>query len=492
MQEREKKEELFIVRKAAWIGGVLEGGADISFVQVKDKTRESSLTPRIFFSSSNQLIHQGLGQLIPSDSRLPGQYRMHGWHIYGERAIQLAKVVAPYAPSLSESLAVIQRWDTMSSIEQENVVSQIADEGKHAKRVDVDTAVYEKLFHEKPEFLAGLIDSRGNINSVLSHRKTKMVPTIALNSQIPHLLEALVNTYTGGIFYSRRGNKGSTPYWRIDNQAAVQLYEDIKDHLLLRAERAKELFEPFTVYYTNREQDAEEYDKRIHAHAKWLAGFFDVGGTLSFGGTHPQAQLGDNSEERLKKFKKIIGGSMSPPSPSKENSEAWHWSLHGGKVLVVADAIRPYALSRDEFLDLASIWENLSTEEKIAWADDFVQEDRDMKRQVKDVQRYTSLIEDPEFLAGVLDNRGYFFLLTRSAQKRTIERAITVHSLNKALIESLKSRYGGTISLETEIMGRKVRPSYTWEVRRDKARAVYKKVKSSLQLRDDEAKEAFE
>jgi len=152
----------------------------IPFLKFTDNHRNKVETFRHFFGGSVYPFRSNEWQLI----------------IRNDRAIRLALIMSPYAPSRSPFTTAIASWNHRSLEEKEEIARSI--KGYH-KRVHLTENDYYDLVRN-PKFSAGLIDNRGIPND-------HYYPTLRIPSPNKPLLDALHNTFGGRIGVDKRLNK---------------------------------------------------------------------------------------------------------------------------------------------------------------------------------------------------------------------------------------------------------------------------------------------
>lgn len=191
---------------------------------------------------------------------------------------------------------------------------------------------------------------------------------------------------------------------------------------------------------------------------EWLAGMFEVGGAMYFtvsystqkGVQYPHAypvmQIGERDIDKLTKFKSLVGGNFKK---GNSNSSPMYWYLQGVKAVPLAEGMAPFAPSRQEIILAYLLWEDAeSMDEKIEIAQNSRQEKSPLNLQVSD---YTSLVKNPDFVAGVIDMRGSFY--TNEAFNNTATEDVygwsfprlSISTTNRLLLEAMQQEYGGSI-----------------------------------------------
>lgn len=254
-------------------------------------------------------------------------------------------------------------------------------------------------------------------------------------------------------------------------------------------------------YYVGQIAFQQEQERSILEHGAWLGGIFEVGGWMSFTprtttvrgieykGGRVLVQVNASEEQNIKQLKKIIGGNIY----KEKGDNSWSLRVADGKrALTIAEAIKPYAPSRDEFMVLADLWEQMSSADRYDFAKEYLVTARE-NRPMATTDAYKDLVTNPQFLAGVLDGRGRALKVQRRGERKNRDdRRIVVGSRNRTLLEALKREYGGVI--EEHITGTDGKRGTTiqWSISHQQARYVYGIAKQHLILEKDSMADIFE
>lgn len=238
-------------------------------------------------------------------------------------------------------------------------------------------------------------------------------------------------------------------------------------------------------------------NQEAESRAYWLGGFFEVGGSIGVdlakdrrsGSKIPYAapfmKFSDNSEERADTFIETFGGNKY------RYRNSWMVFMHGFKAVSLTNTLSSFAPSRRELADVFKRWKYLSAEERYQHAKVLKGYRR---RKISEMTKddYIELIGNPEFVAGVVDNRGILRI-----PKNRLSPIIRVPSMNVPLLEALKIQYGGTLRFDD---GRKearsiffrglepnrVPPSRYWEMYERDTVELITSIKPHLLLRNRE------
>ncbi|HSX19014.1 MAG TPA: hypothetical protein VLE91_02650 [Candidatus Saccharimonadales bacterium] len=198
-------------------------------------------------------------------------------------------------------------------------------------------------------------------------------------------------------------------------------------------------------------QEKREFD--LVSCGPWLGGIYETGGNAEFsigphkasGKTyiysHPVLRVQDNNPDFVQKLKDLFGGSARPTGNS------WRWQVKGNKAIELAFLMEPYAPSKQGFIEALDQWRNTNDrEERLEIARDFEQLGKPDYGTTED---YDKLIEDPRFVAGIIDNRGALYYkeggLSDENSYGYVWPELRVQTQNRTLLESLSRKFGGTI-----------------------------------------------
>lgn len=194
--------------------------------------------------------------------------------------------------------------------------------------------------------------------------------------------------------------------------------------------------------------------------APFLGGFFSTGGRMGFNienqkkrlkgsgevqytYAYPIISYNDNRKTKIERLRNLFGGRTLPPE-----GESHRWYIKSEEAVELAISMKDYSPSRAETIAGFENWvhaEDLADRVTIA---------REVNQAIRTKQMrvhkgaYNDLVENPLFLAGVFESRG--FLYNRSKGDHALEPVIEINSENVQLLEAIKERYGGGISVATE------------------------------------------
>lgn len=252
-------------------------------------------------------------------------------------------------------------------------------------------------------------------------------------------------------------------------------------------------------------------DAAIGAHAKWLAGVFEVGGSMSLWAVprknrqdRPQAAswgpivqvrvgLWDSDEARARRLAELFGGSVG----RVEGEHSWRWMADTRSGRAIGVAIQPYAPSRAAFSEAVRHWDELDPMQKVQAVRAFKASDNPSHpRTAPDPHVYDALVADPNFLAGVVDARGSM------AQRRYEGHGtgyfyphITIQTTNLALLEAVQRRYRGRLELRNGSSASSADQNATstvlWKAQGRAAADLYELIRPHLLLRAEQAAQVF-
>lgn len=203
-------------------------------------------------------------------------------------------------------------------------------------------------------------------------------------------------------------------------------------------------------------------DDEIEQRGAWLGGLFEVGGSLGLFTNYlrrrtyqsfPFISLADSYEGVIDKLVQRFGGKKYQHGPGK-----WQWIARGtkGRVLLLANAMMPFAPSRTEMIIGIQNWEQADLEERVQIAKDLKGYDRVKTLQV---DTYDDLVKRPAFVAGVFDGRAAPYSMRHRDEVVPegfwVSEQVNIYSENRPLLEALRTDYGGAV-IES--------PHYHWQI----------------------------
>lgn len=186
-----------------------------------------------------------------------------------------------------------------------------------------------------------------------------------------------------------------------------------------------------------------EYMNTVSKYGVYLGGFFETASTIGIyyksadGVRYPAPFMGiyDNSKCKIDAFQGLFGGSKH------EYGNSWRLTFRIEQAAVLAASLMYYAPSKAHTADIVSKWQDMSWEDRNKEKELLDKEKRDFM--VK-TNAYQKLVEDPNFVAGVLDNRA--IILIREGRKPIMR----VFSKNIALLNALADHFGGEVEVDRD------------------------------------------
>lgn len=225
---------------------------------------------------------------------------------------------------------------------------------------------------------------------------------------------------------------------------------------------------------------------------RWFGGALEAGAVIAFGiqrrltgpktghvAAYPFIAFREPNETFIDLLKSEYGGSKM------KVGDSWEWRLSGYRAAEIIASMEPYVVSRREVVLAARNWLESETAERVRIAEDMKGYDRYQEGSVED---YEELVEDPIFVAGVVDNRGKIFPF--KDEKYTNAR-VDVYSKNKNLLDALQEQYGGQVYTVVEVGDEGVlrgrafktkRASYLWTIVFAGARDLIQSVADHLKI----------
>lgn len=185
----------------AWLAAIFEVASSIDFHTIRPMQKSGIRTysyPLLTITDSDPDKMQKFQGIVGGRVYVNIKRGSNQWYIMGQPAVDIAIDMAPHAPSRTKIIEAFVNWENAGSMEEK---VEIAQEMKSHNRTDVKEEDYENLVRD-PDFLAGVIDSRGSIfmSEHISPRGTSygwVNPQLDINSTNIALLKALRNEYDG-------------------------------------------------------------------------------------------------------------------------------------------------------------------------------------------------------------------------------------------------------------------------------------------------------
>ncbi len=201
----------------AWLAGIFEVGGAIYF-EIRSTRKESGVYtysyPFLKLTDKDPNKMQRFQRIVGGRVNVNKRTGSSNWYIMGKSAVDLTTNMSSHAPSRRAIIEAFENWEVADKVERIG----IAQEMMTHNRIDiVEQGDYEDLVRD-PDFLAGVIDSRGSIYMCELVNASKnplrrglygwVFPKLNIHSTNIFLLEALKNEYGGyvGVAY-RRGEE---------------------------------------------------------------------------------------------------------------------------------------------------------------------------------------------------------------------------------------------------------------------------------------------
>lgn len=133
---------------------------------------------------------------------------------------------------------------------------------------------------------------------------------------------------------------------------------------------------------------------------------------------------------------------------AEKNVNSYRWYIKSEDAVELAVFIQDYSPSRAEAIAAFQNWINTEDlAERVVIAREFNEAARTEQTSALK-EKYKDLVKNPLFVAGIFESRGLLFSRKRGDQ--TLDPVIIINSENVQLLEAIKEKYGGGISLATD------------------------------------------
>lgn len=186
----------------------------------------------------------------------------------------------------------------------------------------------------------------------------------------------------------------------------------------------------------------------------WLGAGLEVGGAIFFDISdvksgektltyaYPLVTIGHNDIKKAKILQDAFGGFVT----KRSDKNSWYWTIKGANAAKLLSDLKPSTPSRQEVIEVMESWSQAgSREERLGIAHEFQPEQ--MKKPVTP-ERYEKLLEDPNFVAGVIENRGSVYQHERYFADKgvgNVTSGLEIHSTNKELLLAFSRKFGGKL-----------------------------------------------
>src|SRR5258706_2279158 len=414
----------------------------------------------------------------------------------GQKATDIAGTIGERAPSRQGFIKLCSPdlWGKMSPEDRLTSARRYINEGsRDVKREVTSPSLYDELVQHN-EFLAGIFDSKSVFDLFISE-DINPPASLRLFSENNFLLEALSKHYGGDI---KQMDHGHVWVVKADKRLANIIENAATYSPLLNGDDKKKLgdyFRKHEQFWRDEEAQEKEWEQEIESKGKWLSGMFEIGSEMnarSFIGSGKEGEYDrgrlditftDGSLERVQTLTESLTIFESIYRVGEHNS--WRVKLSDRKAKILALGMASdYSPSRQEFITLAEKWDKLTTEQKVEEARMFQEGTTSERQALVDQSVYDQLVKNAEFVAGIIDGRGYMALVRRGEDLRELYPTIKVASTNESLLKALGKKFGGNLDEDNT--------SFQWTVSQSTANQLYEFIKPHLVLRKEKAREVFE
>lgn len=234
-----------------WLGGFLEAGGTVSF------SRAESIVKGVHYRYGYPLLQiteyridylQKLKEILGGRDPKPRSDHSNVWRLRGREAAELILMAGPYAPSRKDIYEAVQAWMISDNEERYKIACEMIG---HSDPLAVSAEDYHNLVRD-PEFVAGVIDQRGNPD--IHHHRHRRTPSINLSTTNVGLYLALMDAWGGSLSQTTKAGETvsfagvvrtiqKTSYqWFLEKLSTTKLYHAIRKHMLIRGEEFDKLF----------------------------------------------------------------------------------------------------------------------------------------------------------------------------------------------------------------------------------------------------------
>lgn len=235
----QEEKEGSLQTEAIWMGGLISCGGSIEINPVIENNTPKAIArinfPDNDYKKVSALLAHFNGRIY---EHIQSKYNWT-WSLEASNGIwKHVDAMLPYLPSYSNHLEFDKTWHQMTDLERYKKSVQLA----HQTNNETVTRSAETLLPlmDKPQFVAGMLDARANFFT--GYRNNSQIPSLEICSDNEALLDAL-HIQHGGKLQERKSqhnqNKKILSMWYPE---AKVLYEFARPHLILRGERADQVF----------------------------------------------------------------------------------------------------------------------------------------------------------------------------------------------------------------------------------------------------------
>jgi hypothetical protein len=236
------------------------------------------------------------------------------------------------------------------------------------------------------------------------------------------------------------------------------------------------------------------HEKEPKANPAWLGGFFDIGGSAWINRqvaprVHSQyvsylfgLNYSENDKQIVDSLSKYLGGNVY----ERTGVHSFDWRLFGKKALVLGTLMEDYSPSRQWAIDIMqSINASTDAEEK----EEFYRQYRKREGKAENTDIYKDLVNNPQFLAGVLDARARISDYSYSGPR------LELYSSNRPLISAIEQKYkgsmivldkAGTTEMVKDVEYPVKKDRFEWQARTHTIEELYRDTEKFLVLRKKE------
>lgn len=189
-------------------------------------------------------------------------------------------------------------------------------------------------------------------------------------------------------------------------------------------------------------------------HRPWLGGVFEIGGSVffhilrkSYGAgiyCYPSLHYRDDKEARVStitsSFRELLDPSVKLGYTKVKGKDHWRFQTTGSHVPPLVRSFAEYMPSRAIMVNAFQEWEQVD----MARRAEIGQSMSGRTRSDVTVEQYRALLQNPNFLAGVIDCRGGW-LPHPSEERDYISPLWIITSTNKSLLDALQIEFGGNV-----------------------------------------------
>lgn len=232
--------ERFLAEHGMWGAGLLSIGGSLDIEPIIEDTLSTAVAHVSFPDNDYRKVRRLLelmGGKIYSHSK--GSEYSWTWRLETpDNPWSLITAVLSYMPTHNNYLGFGNTWNQMTDLERYKAARRAQIKATTQRITILD---YQNLV-TMPQIAASVIDGRGSLFA--GYENEPNIPTMEVNSSNRPLMEALHGYYGGELAQRTPTRPGHELLaWRMNYSNAKSLYEIVRPHLLLRAERAAEVFE---------------------------------------------------------------------------------------------------------------------------------------------------------------------------------------------------------------------------------------------------------